>query len=112
MKFLALAIAMATMGLGSCDYIGVTPIKEIVAAPANFDDKEVKLRGVVKDTTRISLLNMKSYVLKDDSGEITIQTEADLPKQNDKLSVKVKVTNIAIVNGKALGTTLREIERH
>ena len=27
------------------------------------------LRGMAKDVTRIPLFNMKSYVLKDDSGE-------------------------------------------
>lgn len=112
MKFLALVVLMAAVALGGCDYIGVTPIKEIVAAPANFDGKEVKLHGMVKDTTRVPLLNIKSYVLKDDGGEISIHTEADLPRMNEKISVKVKVENVAIVKGKSLGMTLREIERH
>ena len=112
MKFLTLAIAMAAMVLGGCDYIGVTPIKEIVAAPANFDGKEVKLRGVVKDTTRIPLVNIKSYVLKDDSGEINIHTEADLPKMNTQISVRARVQNVAIIKGESIGTTLTEIERY
>ena len=112
MKFLALVVLMATAALGGCDYIGVTPIKEIVAAPANFDGKEVKLRGMVKDTTRIPLVNIKSYVLKDDSGEINIHTEADLPRMNEKINVKAKVQNVAIIKGESIGTTLTEIERY
>ena len=114
MKFFTLAVSvlMVTVALGGCDYVGVTPIKEIVAAPANFDGKEVKLRGVVKDATRIPLVNIKSYVLKDDSGEITIHTEADLPKMNAKISVKARVQNVAIIKGESIGMTLTEIERY
>ena len=111
MKLFTLVVLMAAATLGGCDYIGVTPIKEIVAAPANFDGKEVKLRGVVKDTTRIPLVNIKSYVLKDDSGEINIHTEADLPRMNEKISVKAKVQNVAIIKGESIGMTLTEIER-
>ena len=34
------------------------------------------LHGVAKEVTRMPLFNLKSYVLKDDSGEATILTEA------------------------------------
>ena len=97
--------------LGGCGAINATPINEINASPANFDGKEVMLHGVVKDTTRLPLLNTKSYVLKDDSGEALILTEADLPRMNEEISVKVKVANIAIINGESLGTTVTEISR-
>ncbi len=56
-----------------------------------------------KIPTRIPLFNTKAYVLKDDSGEITILTEADLPKMNEKITVRVKVANIAIINGESSG---------
>ncbi|MEK6708590.1 MAG: hypothetical protein AABY81_07300 [Pseudomonadota bacterium] len=69
------------------------------------------LRGVAKDITRIPLVNLKSYVLKDDSGEITILTEADLPKTNEEISVKVRVESIAIIKGKSVGMTVMEVER-
>ena len=69
------------------------------------------LRGVAKDVTRVPLFNLKSYVLKDDTGEATILTERELPKMNEEIHVKVKVGNIAIINGESLGTTLIELER-
>ena len=83
----------------------------VFIASENFDGKEVMLHGVVKEPTRLPIFNMKSYVLKDDSGEITILTEADLPKTDEELSVKVKVANLAIINGEPLGTTVTEIQR-
>ncbi|ARO86723.1 hypothetical protein EBAPG3_002455 [Nitrosospira lacus] len=95
----------------SCGAINATPINEINTSPANFDGKEVTLQGVAKGLTRIPLFNTKAYVLKDDSGEITILTEADLPRMNEKITVKVKVANIAIINGESLGMTVTEISR-
>ena len=97
--------------LGGCGGINATPISEIIASPANFDGKEVTLHGIAKDATRIPLINMKSYVLKDDTGEIMVLTEGDLPKANEKLTVRVKVANLAIINGESLGTTVTEISR-
>ncbi len=82
-----------------------------VASPANFDGKEVALHGIAKEATRIPLINMKSYVLKDDTGEIMVLTEGDLPKANEKLTVRVKVANLAVINGEPLGTTVTEMRR-
>gem|GEM_PF-733856 len=98
--------------LGGCSATTVTPISQLNASPANFDGKEVMLRGVAKEVTRLPLLNLKSYVLQDDSGQVTILTERELPKMNEEIRVKVKVGNLAIINGEPLGTTFVEVERH
>jgi hypothetical protein len=103
-------LAMAVL-LGSCSANNATPISELNSSPANFDGKEVMLHGMAKDVTRVPLFNLKSYVLKDDTGEATILTERELPKMNEEIHVKVKVGNIAIINGESLGTTLMELER-
>jgi hypothetical protein len=101
----------AVILVGGCSANNATPISELNSSPANFDGKEVMLRGVAKDVTRVPLFNLKSYVLKDDTGEATILTERELPKMNEEIHVKVKVGNIAIINGESLGTTLIELER-
>ncbi|MEO6825621.1 MAG: hypothetical protein ABI167_13010 [Nitrosospira sp.] len=107
---LVVAVAIGCL-LAGCGAIDATPINEINTSPANFDDKEVMLQGIAKDPTRIPLLDMKSYVLKDESGEITILTKAELPKVNEKISVRAKVANIAIINGESLGMTVTELAR-
>jgi hypothetical protein len=111
MAGIVLAVAAAGVLLSGCNSTNATPISEINASPANFDGKEVMLHGVAKEPTRLPLLNLKSYVLKDDSGEIDILTEGDLPKVNEEINVRVKVANIAIINGEPLGTTVTEIAR-
>ncbi|SCY59140.1 hypothetical protein SAMN05216420_109110 [Nitrosospira sp. Nl5] len=112
-NFFARIVAAAVIGItfSGCGSINATPISEINASPANFDGKEVLLHGIAKDPTRIPLFSMKTYVLKDDSGEITILTEGDLPKVNEEMSVRVKVANIAIINGESLGMTVTEVAR-
>jgi hypothetical protein len=104
------AMALSLM-LSACGAINATPINEMNNSPANFDGKEVMLHGIAINPTRLPLLGTKSYVLKDDSGEVLILTEADLPKMNEEISVKVKVANIAIINGESLGMTVTEISR-
>lgn len=90
---------------------GITPINEINTAPVNFDGKEVKLKGIPKNPTRLPLVNLKSYVLEDNSGEITVLTEFDLPKMNEEITIRAKVKSLAIVKGEAVGLTVTELER-
>ena len=106
--------AVMVMGvlLAGCDSMKATPVSEINKSAASFDGKEVTLRGVAAAPTRLPILNLKSYVLRDDSGEITIRTQADLPHAGQDLEVRVKVENIAIIEGEPLGTTITEIRRH
>jgi hypothetical protein len=90
----------------------ITPINDIITSPADFDGMEVKLKGVASDITRIPLLYLKSYVLKDDSGEITILTEAELPKSGEEIIIKAKVESFAIIRGESLGMMVIELERY
>lgn len=90
----------------------ITPIQDINTAPVNFDGKEVKLKGIPKNPTRLPLVNLKSYVLEDSSGEITVLTELDLPKMNEEITIRAKVKSLAIVKGDALGLTVTELERY
>lgn len=90
----------------------ITAIQTINNAPARFDGKEVILRGVTKDPTRIPVIELKAYVLEDNSGEIIILTDSDLPEMGIKITVKVRVDSLAIIKGEALGTTVIEVERY
>lgn len=90
----------------------ITAIHEINSSPARFDGKDVILSGVTKDPTRIPIIDLKAYVLEDDSGEIIILTGSVLPEMGIKITVKVRVESLAIIKGEALGTTVIEVERY
>ncbi len=110
--FLAVAIPAAIM-LAGCDYLpfGYTPIRDIVATPANFEGKEVKLKGKVKYITRLPIVELKKFELQDDTGEISVTTQGNLPAINDKVTLKGTVTSTAIIGGQALGLHVRETRR-
>lgn len=90
----------------------ITSIDAINKAPVNFDGQEVTLKGIPKNPTRLPLINLKSYVLEDGSGEITVLTEFDLPKMGEEITIRAKVKSLAIVKGDALGLTVTELQRY
>lgn len=90
----------------------ITPIHEINAAAAAFDGREVHLRGITKEPTRIPLIDLKAYSLEDESGKITILTGAELPRMGIEITVRVRIENLAIIQGEAVGTTIIELQRY
>ena len=103
-------VVAASLALGGCDYLpfGFTPVKEILSAPAQFEGKEVKLKGRVKNT--VKLLGVQVYKLQDETGEITVSTSA-LPAENAEVVVKGIVKSAVIVGGESLGLRVEEIKR-
>lgn len=109
----AIGIIAAVLWLAGCDALpfGVTPIRDITAAPANFEGKEVKLKGKVAGITKLPLLDLKSYTLRDDGGEITVTTQGALPAVNDAVGVRGTVKSTAIIGGQSLGLRVEESKR-
>jgi len=107
------AVLLAVLALAGCDYLpfGYTPVRDIVAAPANFEGKEVKLKGTVKGVTKVPLLNVKTYTLRDDTAEITVSTEGDLPAVNDHVALKGTVKSAVIIDGQSVGLRVSETKR-
>ncbi len=107
------ALLIAVLLLAGCDALGlgVTPIREVTTAPANSEDKEVKLKGRVLSVTKLPQLDLKSYTLRDDSGEITVTTKGELPSDNDSVGVSGTVRSAAIIGGQFLVLRLEEKRR-
>ena len=68
--------------LFSCG-IGITNIGEIVEHPRDYAGKHVAVTGRVTET--FSLLVIRYYLLKDDTGEIHVVTERPLPVIGEKI---------------------------
>lgn len=99
---------IAALLLAACDYLpfGYTPIGDIVATPARFEGAEVRIKGLVKDVTKIPLLEIKLFVLSDDGAEIAVITEQNPPAVGDKVAVRGIVQSAAIVGGQSIGYVL------
>ena len=104
----ALALA-AALSLAACDYFGFTPIKDIAATPAQFEGREVKIKGQV--TNPVQLLNLRMFSLRDETGEITVTTGGSLPAAGSEVALKGTVKSAVIVGGKSLGLRVEEAQR-
>ena len=99
----------AAMLLAGCDYIGYTSIKDIQNAPVKYEGTEVKIKGTV--SSPVALLSARSFMVKDDTGEIQVTTTRSLPASGDQVAVKGTVKSAMLVSGKALGLRVEETQR-
>jgi hypothetical protein len=105
---LGLVVAMT-----GCDALpfGFTSIKDIAANPAQFEGKVVKLQGRVSGVAHLPFVELKAYSLRDDTGEITILTQAELPTEEAQVGVRGTVKSAAIFGGSSLDLRVEEVSR-
>jgi len=111
-KRIAWTALAALVLLAGCDYLpfGYTPIREIVAAPGPFEGKEVKIRGKVTQAIKLPILG-QSFVVSDDTGEITVTTNGPLPAPNAEIALTGIVKSAAIIGGQSIGLRVEETKR-
>jgi len=111
-KTLLLLFALL-LPLSGCNHLpsGYTPIGEIVRSPGRFEAEPVKVRGEVVTISKIPLIDFKSYVLRDETGEILVLTEGDLPPLEETITIKAQVKTMAIFDDQSFGLRLVELER-
>ena len=107
-----LAGLLALAAVAGCDHLpfGYTPVKEIVARPANFDGQEVKLKGRVVDVMRLPVLG-QGYTLEQDGVQLFVLTRGELPAMKSQVVLKGIVRSAVIIGGNALGTRVEETRR-
>ena len=106
----AAALALvAALSLAACDYFGFTPIKDIVATPAQFEGREVKIKGTAGNP--VQLLSLRTFMVKDETGEILVTTAGSLPPAGVQIAVKGTVKSSVIIGGKSAGLRVEETQR-
>lgn len=103
--------ALAALALAGCDYLpfGYTPIREIVAAPANFEGREVKIKGTAK--ALLQLPGFRAYLLEDDTVQVAVVTAGELPASGSAVTLKGTVKSAVIIGGQSLGLRVEETKR-
>lgn len=106
-----IAALFIVVAISGCDYLpfGYTPVKEIEAAPANFEGREVRLKG--RAGSVVKLMGLQAFTLRDESGEITVMTQGELPKSGDTIALKGTVKSAVIIGGQSLGLRVEEVKR-
>lgn len=106
-----LLLAWALAGCSALPF-GYTEIGDIVAAPAKFEGQEVKLKGTVTGALQVPILEVKSYTLRDDTGEVAILTHENVPVKGTEVALRGVVKSLAIVGGQSLGLRVEETKRY
>ena len=109
----AVALAVALGLVAGCGHLGIgtTNVAEIKANPKAFEGKEVVIKGTVRDVTKVPMVDLKSYVVADSTGDITVTTKSNPPAAGEKLVVRGEVSSAAIVGGHAFGVHVAERDR-
>lgn len=109
---LGLGLLLVT-ALTGCDQLpfGYTELGAITENPAQFEGKEVKVKGTVVDVTKLPFLEVRMFVLKDDTGQVSVQTTNAVPALNQTVALKGRVESTAIINGQSLGLHIKETKR-
>lgn len=81
-----LAILFSSLILSGCSGLFSTPIGKILADPRAYAGKTLTVSGEV--TQIFSLVFIKYFRLKDETGEIVIVTDKPLPKVGTKIRLK------------------------
>jgi hypothetical protein len=112
-RLLALCLLFLFLTSAACEYLpfGFTPIKDIVNNPAQYENREVKVKGVVSQVTKLPFLEIKLYILTEDNYQIPVLTRGTLPPAESRVVVTGVVENVAIVGNESVGLHLRETKR-
>lgn len=77
------------VAVAACNTLFPTPISDILQNPRKYEGVQVKVSGQVVDI--FSLFVVRYFVIKDDTGEITVVTQRPLPTRGEHISVIGKV---------------------
>ncbi len=86
-------------------------IKEILAAPTDFNNIEVAVKGDIINILQIPAVADAAYQIDDGGGSIWVITSSGAPATNKKALVKGKVNLGVVWCEKTLGTVIVESER-
>ena len=91
---------LAVLILSQCSGLLSTKIGDITNKPRHYADKEVTVSGEV--TEAFSLVVVKYFTLRDNTGEIAIVTDRALPKEGEHLTVKGVVREAFSIGNQSL----------
>ncbi|MHB8110340.1 MAG: hypothetical protein ACYDHW_09950 [Syntrophorhabdaceae bacterium] len=84
-KLAFVSVIFACLLVGSCGNLFPTKIGDIQGNPRKYSHKEVTVSGEVIEV--LSLIAFRYFIIRDNTGEITVITSRTLPAVGQKLTV-------------------------
>lgn len=103
---LFLFLSSLLMLLAACDSLWPTPIGKITENPREYAGKSVVIKGEVNEI--FSLLVVKYFSLKDNTGEMIVVSAKPLPKRGATIKVKGKVEEAFSIGDQQLMVLVEE----
>lgn len=81
----------------------ITPIRDLLTKPTEFDGKVVSVRGNVTSVLKLPFVDSRYFTLKDSTGEIIVMTYAELPAMSSNTTVRGVFSTVAIAGAESFG---------
>jgi hypothetical protein len=102
------ALLLLSLTLGGCGLRSAS-IAEVRANPGRYQNRTVRIEGIVTSSFGLPLVPFKLYRVDDGTGEVTVVSQnTRTPTRGARVRVKGEVDDVAVLGGQALGLHLRE----
>jgi hypothetical protein len=110
-KFPLFAVAALALTLTSGCALSLrnASVAELNQNPARYHDRTVNIDGVVTSSWGLPLVPFRFYKVDDGTGEISVLSQGSrMPARGERVRVKGRVNEVAVLGGRPLGLHLRE----
>jgi len=84
-------------------------IADLQRHPGRYQDHTVSVSGVVTSSWGVPLVPFRFYKVDDGTGEMTVLSQSSrMPGTGERVRVKGRVQDVAMLGGRAVGLHLRE----
>lgn len=105
----ALVAALAAGTSGCAMSLRSPNISDLRQHPGRYTDRTVTVNGVVTSSWGLPLVPFRFYKVDDGTGEVTVLSESSrMPAKGERVRVKGRVEQVAVLGGRPLGLHLRE----
>ena len=102
-------IAIAAVLSGCAVSLRNPDISELQRHPGRYQDRTVSVSGVVTSSWGVPLVPFRFYKVDDGTGELTVLSQSSrMPASGERVRVKGRVQDVAMLGGRAVGLHLRE----
>jgi hypothetical protein len=103
------ALALAATLSGCAISLRNPDIADLQRHPGRYQDRTVSVSGVVTSSWGVPLVPFRFYKVDDGTGELTVLSQSSrMPASGERVRVKGRVQDVAMLGGRAVGLHLRE----
>jgi hypothetical protein len=107
-RFVAIA-ALAVIAQGCALSLRNPDIADLQRHPGRYNDRTVSVNGIVTSSWGVPLVPFRFYKVDDGTGEVTVLSQSmRMPAKGERVRVKGKVQDVAVLGGRAVGLHIRE----